>query len=137
MNDRRELRRAISEGAKVNPRSDAEIAYLRGLRLVQAGDPDAGRRLWQSLVTAFDPVNTEARWVQLARAGLEALDRPESRGKRAPPDRTAFDTALRHAKSLAGTARAAESAAIFRALDELSRDDPGLQEALRAAREGK
>jgi eukaryotic-like serine/threonine-protein kinase len=137
MSDRRELKRAIAEGSKVNPRSDAESAYLRGLRLAQAGDPEAARRTWQALVTAFGQVNTESRWVDLARAGLEALNRPESRGNRPPPDRAAFDAALRQAKSLLGTTRAAEAAAIIRALGELSRDDPVLQDALRAAREGK
>ena len=90
-----------------------------------------------SLVVAFGPVNTESRWVELAHAGVEALDRPESRGKRAPPERTAFDAALRRAKSLKGTANADEAAAIFRALEELFRDDPDLQDALRTAREGK
>lgn len=137
LNDRRELKRAIAEGARVDPRSDAERAYLRGLRLAQAGDPDAARRSWQALVVAFGPVKTESRWVSLARVGLESLNRPESRGKRAPPDRTAFDAALNRAKSLAGTSNPAEAAAIFRALEDLFQDDPVLLEGIRAAREGK
>jgi hypothetical protein len=75
--------------------------------------------------------------VNLAQVGLEALNRPESRGKRAPPDHKAFDTALRHAKSLAGTSGAGEAPAILRALEDLFHDEPDLQEVLRAAREGK
>ena len=137
LNDRREMRRALAEGTKVDPRSDAERVYLRGLRLAQAGDPDAARRIWQAMVVAFGPLNTESRWVNLAKVGLETLNRPESRGRRALPDRQAFDAALRHAKSLAGTSGAGEAAAILRALEELFQDDPDLQDALRAAREGK
>jgi hypothetical protein len=137
VNDRRELKRAITDGAKVSLRSDAEMAYLRGMRLAQAGDPDAARRVWQALVVAFGPVATESRWVELAHAGLEALTRPESRGNRAPPDHAAFDAALRRAKSMVGTSNAAEAAAILRALEELFRDNAALQEALRTAREGK
>ena len=72
--DRRELKRALGEGAKVDPRSDAERAYLRGLRLAQAGDPDAARRLWRALIVAFGEVKTESRWVGLAQVGLEALE---------------------------------------------------------------
>jgi hypothetical protein len=137
VNDRRELKRAIADGAKVNFRSDAEKAYHQGMRLAQAGDPDAARRVWQALVLAFGPVVTESRWVELAHAGIDALKRPENRGHRAPPDRAAFDAALRRAKSMVGTSSAAEAAAIFRALEVLSRDDAALLEALRTAREGK
>jgi hypothetical protein len=137
VNDRRELNRAIADGARVNFHSDAEKAFLRGMRLAQAGDPDAARRVWQALVVAFGPVVTESRWVELAHAGIAALKRPESRGNRAPPDRTAFDVALRRAKSMVGTSSAAEAAAIFRALEELFRDDEARLEALRTARDGK
>jgi len=136
LNDRRELKRALGEGAKVNPRSDAEMTYLRGLRLAQAGDVDAAQRTWQALVVAFGPIGTESRWVDLARAGLEALNRSDRRANQPPPDHAAFEAALSRAKSLAGTPRAAEGAAILRALEELFRDDSGVRELLRAVREG-
>jgi eukaryotic-like serine/threonine-protein kinase len=137
LKDRQEQRRALGEGARVDPRSDAERGYLRGLRLAQAGDPDAARRLWQALIAAFGAVPTESRWVDLARNGLEALNRPEMRGKRAPPDRAAFDAALQRAKELAAEGKPAEAAAIYRALDELFHDDPALAELIRLARDGK
>jgi len=126
--DRRELRRVLAEGAKVDPRSDAERAYLRGLRLVQAGDPDAGRRTWQALTVAFGPVPSESRWVELARVGLAALDRPENRGNRTPPDHAALQAALAEAKGL----NAAERASVFRMLEELFRDDPAAMDMIRA-----
>jgi hypothetical protein len=135
--DRRELKRALSEGAKVDPHSDAERAYLRGLRLAQAGDPDAARRLWQALIIAFGQVKSEARWVELAQLGLDALKRPEAHGNRAPPDRAAFDAALARAKSLAKSGQTAEAVKIFAALEDLFRDDPGLLDAIHTARDGK
>jgi hypothetical protein len=127
--DRHELKRSLTDGAKVDPKSDAERAYLRALRLCQAGEPDAARKLWQSLIVVFESVPSEARWVELSRAGLVALDRPENHGNRAPPDRTALDAAITHAKSL----DAARKGAAFRALEELCRDDPGALELIRAA----
>jgi tetratricopeptide (TPR) repeat protein len=135
--DRQELKRSLAEGAHVDPRSDAERAYLRGLRLAQAGDPDAARRLWQASITAFGEVKSESRWVELARVGLEALKQPEMRGKRAPPDRAAFDAALGRARELATTGKPAEAAQIYRALEELFHDDPALGEKIRHARDGK
>src|SRR5207248_3985668 len=118
-------------GARADPRSDAERAYLRGLRLSQAGDPDAARRLWQGVVVAFGPAEAESRWVELARAGLEALNRPENRGTRAPPDHAAFDAAPARAKDL----DPAGKAAALRALEDLFRDDPALVEKIRQARD--
>jgi len=139
LRDRQELKRAVSEGAKVDPHSDAERAYWRGLRLAQAGEPDAARRVWENLIIAFSGIQGESRWVDLTRAGLEALGRPEARGRRAPPDRTAFDAAIARAKALSVSKppNPAGAAAIYRALEELFRDDPGLLEAIRTAREGK
>jgi hypothetical protein len=128
--DRRELRRALTEGAKVEPHSDAEKVYLRGLRLAQAGDPAAARRTWEALVAVFGPVVTESRWVELARIGLKALERPENRVDRAPPDRAALAAAIDAAKR----PDPAETAANFRMLEELFRDDPAALELIRSAR---
>jgi hypothetical protein len=135
--DRRELKRALAEGAKVDPRSsDAERAYLRGLRLAQAGDADAARRTWQAVVAAFGSAASESRWVELARAGLESLAKPENRNTR-PPDRAAFNSALARAKALAAGDKPDEAAAIYRALEELFRDDAALLEMIHQAKDGK
>jgi hypothetical protein len=128
------LKQAVADGAKVAAKSDAERGYRRGLGLAQAGDADGARRVWQAVVTAFGPVESEAHWVGLAKAGLSALDR---RG-RTPrlPGRTALDAALAHAKALAATDPPAAEAT-FRALEELTRDDPVAAELIRAAKNGK
>ncbi|VTU01231.1 serine threonine protein kinase : Probable serine/threonine-protein kinase pknA OS=Planctomyces maris DSM 8797 GN=PM8797T_06787 PE=4 SV=1: Pkinase [Gemmataceae bacterium] len=131
--DRRDLRRAIAEGARADPQSDAERAYLRGLRLAQAGDPDAARRTWRAVAEGFGPVAAEARWVDLARAGLAALDKPEARGTRPPPDRAGLRAALDDAKRLPP----AERTACLRALADLYRDDPAALDLIRPAADGK
>jgi hypothetical protein len=135
--DRRDLRRALAEGARVDPRSDAEAAYLRGLRLAQAGDPDAARRTWRDVEAAFGLVAAESRWVELAHAGLALLDRPENRGSRPSPDRSALMAAIGHARSLAASGKAGEAAAIYRALEDLCRDDPAGLDLIRTARASK
>jgi tetratricopeptide (TPR) repeat protein len=128
---RRELRRVLIEAVRVDPKSDAEKAYLRGLRLLQAGDPDAARRTWRALVAVFESVESESRWVELARVGLVSLDRPEYRGTRAPPDRTALQAAVTHATSLADSGKRIEA---FRFLEELFRDDPAAMALIQAAK---
>ena len=70
MKDRRELRRAITDGAKADPRSDAERGYLRGLRFAQDGDSAQAKQAWEGVVSTFGAVESEERWVKLARAGL-------------------------------------------------------------------
>ena len=77
--DRRELRRAVADGARADPRPTAERAYLRGLRLARDGETAEARAVWESLVVAFGTVESERRWVDLARAGLELLAKPENR----------------------------------------------------------
>jgi hypothetical protein len=131
--DRKELRRAVAEGAKAEPRSDAERGYVRGLRLAQAGDADAARKAWQAVAVAFAAVESEARWVGLARAGLSALDRAPNHGA-VPVDRKPLEAALARAKALAAAGKTADADAAFRALEELARDDPPALEMVRAAR---
>ncbi|HEV3435981.1 MAG TPA: serine/threonine-protein kinase [Gemmata sp.] len=137
LKDRRELKRALGEGAKVDIKSDAEGAYLRGLRLAQAGDSETARRIWRAIEVAYGPVASESRWVALSRVGLKALDRPENSNMHGSPDRAAFDAALKHAKSLLTSGKTAEAATAFRALQDLFRDDPAASEAIRQAIENK
>lgn len=132
--DRRELRKAVAEGAKTDPRTDAERGYLRGLRLAHAGEADAARRTWQAVIAAFGPVESERRWVELSRAGLEALDLPANRSGRTPIDRGPFTTAVDGAKKLAAAGKTVEANAVFAALEDLFRDDPEALDAIRAAR---
>ena len=129
--DRKELLRAVAEGAKPDSRTGAERGYLRGLRLAQAGEATSARNSWQAVVIAFGPVESESRWVVLAKAGLAALERNPRSGT--THDRTAFNTALAHAKSLSAT----EREAVLRALEELARDDAAILEMIREAKNHK
>lgn len=129
--DRRELLRAVAEGARPEVRSEAERAYLRGLRLAQAGDWPAARKTWQAAIAAFGAFDSESRWVALSRAGLLALDRTPR--PNLLHDRTAFDSALAMAK----TRPASERDAIYDALRELMRDDATALEMIAAARSEK
>lgn len=128
---RRELKRAIAEGARVEPRSEAERAYLRGLSLVQAGDPAAARRTWQAVVDAFAGLPAESRWVDLAATGLVLLERPDSRPVRPPLDRSGLSAAVTHAQGLPEPNRTAA----FQALELLFRDEAAILEAIRAAKQ--
>ena len=130
VNDRRELRRVLADGAKIDPRTDAERFYLRGLRLAHAGDADAAKAVWRAVAAGFGGVASEKRWVDLSNAGLAALEKPTNNPGRIPIDRGSFEAALARAKELPPID--AESA--FRALDELYRDDAAARAAIWAAR---
>ncbi|HXD88027.1 MAG TPA: serine/threonine-protein kinase [Urbifossiella sp.] len=80
--DRKELLRAIAEGTRPDTRSEAERGYMRGLRLMQAGDAAGARQSWQAVVENRNSVETEARWVELARDGLTQLERGQRTGDR-------------------------------------------------------
>ena len=128
--DRREQRRVLADGAKVDPRTDAERFYLRGLRLAHAGDADAARAVWKAVAAAFAGVPTERRWVELSNTGLAALEKAANNPGRAPPDRAPFEAALAWAKDRPP----AERDAALAALEELYRDDPPALAAVRAAK---
>jgi hypothetical protein len=86
---------------------------------------------------AYGSIPSESRWIDLARIGMTALDRPENNNAHGPPNRDAFDAALIHAKTLITAGKTAEAAAIFRALQELARDDSSALDAILRARDGK
>lgn len=71
--DWRELRKAVTDGAKPDARSPAEKAYQRGLRLARDGETAEARAAWEALVVAYGEVEAERRWVELARTGLKML----------------------------------------------------------------
>lgn len=124
--DRRELRRSVAEGAKVDPRTDAERGYLRGLRFAQAGEHAHARTTWDGVVTAFTAVPSEQRWVELAQAGLALLAQQANRTT-APLDREPVRLALDHAKALDAQGRAAEANAVRGAVLALTGDDPAVR----------
>ncbi len=124
--DHREVRRAVADGAKADYRSDAERFTARGLRLAQAGDADAARRVWRDVVRAFGGIESERRWVDLAAAGLAALDAAPPKPP-PPADPAALRAAVDAAK------RQPDPAAALAALEDLYRDDPAALAAIREA----
>jgi hypothetical protein len=135
--DMRELNRAVSEGARLELRSEAQRAYVRGLRLAQAGDSEAARRTWREVEVAFGPLESESHWVELAHAGLAVLNRPENRNQHGTIDRGILNAALRHAKADLAAGKNAEAATQFRALQDLYRDDPASLLTIQQAIDGK
>lgn len=125
-----DVRDAVTAGAWGGARSDAERGFRRGLALARAGEGEAARRAWEAVAGGFAAVESEARWVALARAGLAALDR---RGPHGRADRRALEAALAHARGLAAAGRGEEATAAFAALAELARDDPAAREMVKAA----
>ncbi|MBP3958245.1 protein kinase [Gemmata sp. G18] len=132
--DRRELRRAIGDGAKADPRTDAARGYLRGLRLAQIGEHAQARAAWDGVVTAFGPVKSEARWVELARAGLALLAQPGAQVPHQLLDREPVRAALERAKELDTQGRGAEARAIRDALLALAEGDPVVRQMVEDAR---
>jgi serine/threonine protein kinase len=120
-----EMRRAFLTGKAVRYRSQAERFYHEGLRLVQAGEFAAARRVWDNLVRVYGNVETEKRWVALAR---EATRRLDERGAAPRPAGGDFADAVRPAVEEVRRLRAAgklrEAAAAATALEFLYRDDP-------------
>jgi hypothetical protein len=130
VHDRREQRRVLAEGARVEPRTDTERFYLRGLRLAQAGDTDMAKAVWRATTIAFEGLPAEKRWVDLARAGLATMERATTNTGRSPIDRGPLEAAIERAKTLPP----AEAETIFRSLEELCRDDAIALATVKAAR---
>ncbi len=133
INDRRELRRAVEQASKFKPRSEAEAAYFRGLRLAQAGDVSGAKRTWESAVAAFGAVESEARWTKLAADGLAELAKAPGIGPSPPEARPGLVDAIGRAKKLQAAGDPAAPSA-FDALDYLYRDDPKARDLIRQAR---
>ncbi|OWK35850.1 serine/threonine protein kinase [Fimbriiglobus ruber] len=130
--DRRDLKRAVDQGAKARYRSDPERLYQRGLRLAQAGDISSARRTWTDLIRAYADTPGADRWTELARVGLDELvHRPPVV---VPLDRPALAAALDRVKALKAAGQAAEAAAKLAAFEDLYRNDPAALDLIREAR---
>ncbi len=82
MGDRRRLRRAIEDGAKVEYSGECERLYMRGLAFAQIGDTEEALQTWQAAVRGPDQPGEE-RWRKLAQVGLaELAERRKPSGKR-------------------------------------------------------
>jgi tetratricopeptide (TPR) repeat protein len=129
MDDQVNLRRALA-GMKgeSSPASEGQRFYQRGLRLCRLGEYDQARQVWQSLIDSFENVGSEARWVQLARAGLAELG---SKAPAEPSNHEAALAALKKAKQLKKEDKKEDAQKILKGLYQLYEHDASAQAILK------
>ena len=110
-------------GRAAKQSSEAERFYQDGVTLCRAGDFAGARREWERIVAAFTGIDSEARWVELARQGIDRLPAQDGALKR-PMGTAALNAALERAKKLRTEGKTAEADAALDALEALYRDDP-------------
>jgi Protein kinase domain len=100
--------------------SEAQRFYLQGKRFRKEGNLAAAERTWQDLLTTFQGVASEQRWVRLAEKGLVDL-----RGKMPPPDQrwATVREALQRSRRLPKD----EAEKVWQAIEGLYRDDPSAE----------
>jgi serine/threonine-protein kinase len=125
--DRAALRRALAGVKASASTSEAQRFYLRGRRLCEEGDAKAAERTWRNLVAAFGEIETEARWVKLAEAGLAWLNSN-------PPAKEAKNGSIQEAiarvRRLRAEGKLEEAKTIARSLEALYPEDAELREQL-------
>ncbi|HEV3084998.1 MAG TPA: serine/threonine-protein kinase [Gemmataceae bacterium] len=135
INDYRTLHKAVAELKASGRMTEAQRLYLKGLRLCQSGDGQAARQIWQNLVRAFNGVDSEKRWVDLAQIGLAELT-----GKLAAPEGKTemIQQTMERISDLKKKGEDKEAAALVQAFSELYKDDDAVIALLRSAlTEGK
>lgn len=132
--DNEALTRAVAAADHAGPASEAQRFFQRGLFLCQQGDIRAARALWGSLAAAFKDMPSEQRWVQLAESGLTRLgDQP----KTGADPHESLRAVLHHARELMDASRPAEAEAVWKALEDLYRAEPGAGWVLEEIRRGR
>ena len=107
-----ELRKAQAAGRAAKYTSEAERFYQEGVRLAQAGDFAAAKRTWERVAIAYAGVESEARWVELARQAAARLSAQEGTMHR-PAAAAALRASLQRAKALQAEGKTAEAEAIW------------------------
>jgi hypothetical protein len=128
-----ELRRALANGRAVIYTSEAERFYQEGVKLCQAGDFAGARREWERVVTAFSGIESETRWVDLARQAATRLP-PQDGALKRPSTLLTLKSAFDRARSLRRDGKPAEADAVLNALEGLYRDDPDAEAILEMIR---
>jgi eukaryotic-like serine/threonine-protein kinase len=118
-----ELRRAQSSGRAVKYNSEAERFYQEGVKLCQAGDFAGARRMWERVVASYSGVESESRWVELARQAAGRMTAQDGALKR-PGGQATIQAAIERSRSLRKENKPAEANAVLDALEGLYRDDP-------------
>jgi hypothetical protein len=111
-------KRALAAARAAGP-SEARRFYQQGLKLCQEGNIPEARRVWQDLVITFDGIDAEQRWVSLAERGLKELPAADDR----------WDW-VRETLQRARKLPRAEAEKIWKAIEDLYRDDPSARPVL-------
>lgn len=128
--ERKELDRSFAQAGRVRYTSEAERLYHRGLKLLQVSDYGEARRTWESLVQIFGRSDSDRRWVNLARVGLNELaGRPLQRS-----DSNLPSDLISQARKLRDSGQKSEADAMLNAIAELYRDRSDVIEAVRSLR---
>lgn len=122
-----DLRKAYAAGKAARYTSEAERFYHEGLRLAQAGDFAAAKRMWERVVTAYAGIEGEVRWVDQARQAAARIAVQEGTLRR-PAAAAALRQALERARTLKAADKATAATEILDALEALYRDDPDAAE---------
>jgi hypothetical protein len=86
--------------------------------------------VWDNLVRAYEPLESEKRWVMLAREGsrrVEERSNPAPRPNTNPNFADVVRPAVDEVRRLRVAGQAAEAEAMARALEFLYRDDPDVE----------
>jgi tetratricopeptide (TPR) repeat protein len=124
-----EARRAALRGDAL---SEAQWFYEQGRRRRQQGDIDGAKAIWKDLIASFRDVPAEDRWVHLAEKEL-AREGAAADGHRWDSVRHV----LERAKRLRADGQAGEAEEVYRALEELYRDDPSAKDILDEVRRAR
>jgi serine/threonine protein kinase len=124
------LRRLTARHPRGSPHGEAQRFFELGLQKCQVGDVEGGRKVWEQLVNAFGPVESEQAWVRLAQHGLGQVKSPGP----ASPDAPDFRSALAEASKLRDKGQRDKAEAIWSALEALYRNEPGAEAVLSAIR---
>jgi serine/threonine-protein kinase len=126
LHDRGALRRALAGVKGEGGMSEAQRFYQRGIRLCQAGEIDAARRTWQSVIHSFQGVESEARWVKQCQEAVEEL---QARTPQRSSD--SLQAALQRARALRDKGQRKEAEEIWQGLEDLYRGDETFADKLK------
>jgi hypothetical protein len=128
-----ELRRSLASGKAAAYTSEAERFYQEGVKLCQAGDFAGARREWERVIAAFAGIESESRWVNLAREAAGKMP-PQDGALKRPGALATVKAALDRARTLRKDGKPLEADAVLNALEMLYRDDPDASEILEMIR---
>jgi serine/threonine protein kinase len=125
--DYRTLHKAVGTLKGSSRMSEAERLYTKALRLAQTGDGHSAEQIWRNLVRAYDGVDAEKHWVELAQIALDEMkDRLPATESRTESIRQASE----RINQLRAAGKEKEASEVFQALRELYRDDSTAIEVL-------